>query len=463
MLIKTLCIKWYWKVSLVNNIVAIATGLTPAGISILRVSGDTAIEEVNKIFKGKDLTKAEANTINYGHIIYDGKVIDEVLVSIMHAPRTFTGENVAEINCHGGILMTNKILKILLDLDIEMAEPGEFSKRAFLNGKKSMSEVLQTMELIEAKNDTALDLAINTFNQSTNDLIENLREQLLDIISVIEVSIDYPEYDDIEEITNEKLLPQINKFIENADEIIIDSKRGELFKSGVDVAIVGSPNVGKSSLLNYMSRNEKAIVTNIAGTTRDIVESEINLKGLTLNLLDTAGIRETDDIVEQIGVEKSKEQIDKSELVLFVVDGSRQLSEEEHDLYRLIKGKNHIVIINKLDLEQKLDTEFKNVVKLSALEQSGLDSLEDSIMQVLDLSEFDSKSAKYINQASDVIKLEKISQILKDSKLEIKLGMPIDTVEIDLKEALFGLGDILGIEVKEDLLNELFSRFCLGK
>ncbi len=449
---------------MVNNIAAIATGLSAAGISIIRISGETAISEVNKIFKGRDLTSVDANTLTYGHIVDNDQIIDEVLVGIMHNPRSFTGENVVEINCHGGMLITERILKLVLTLDVELAEPGEFSKRAFLNGKKSLSEVSQTMELIEAKNETALNLAINTFSNPTNKLVEGLRSKLMDIISVIEVSIDYPEYDDIEEMTNEKLLPQIDQFQSEISAIIEDSKRGALFKNGIDVAIVGSPNVGKSSLLNYMSRENKAIVTDIAGTTRDVVANEINMKGLTLNLLDTAGIRDTDDVVEKIGVEKSREQIELAKLVLFVVDSSRSLTAEEVELYELVSNKNHIVILNKTDLEQQVDTDhFDNFISLSALNQSGIENLEHKILEVLDLDSFDSQNAKYINRIQDVQKLEKTQALLDEVREQIEFGMPVDTVEIDLKDALFSLGEILGIEVKNDLLNELFSRFCLGK
>ncbi len=450
--------------SKVNNIAAIATGLSPAGISIIRISGATAIAEINQVFKGKDLTQVAANTLTYGHIVDGEQIIDEVLIGIMHNPRSFTGEDVVEINCHGGMLITERILKLILKLDIEMAEPGEFSKRAFLNGKKTLSEVNQAMELIEAKNETALNLAINTFSNPTNKLVEGLRSKLMDIISVIEVSIDYPEYDDIEEMTNSNLLPEIESFQTEITQIIEDSKRGALFKNGIDVAIVGSPNVGKSSLLNYMTRENKAIVTDIAGTTRDVVESEINMKGLTLNLLDTAGIRKTNDVVEQIGVERSHEQIELAKLVLFVVDSSRPLTTEEVELYSHVKTKNHIVILNKTDLEQQVDISlFEEVVNLSALNQSGIESLENKILEVLDLENFDSQNAKYVNRIQDVAKLEKTAELLDDVKAQIEFGMPVDTVEIDLKDALFSLGEILGIEVKNDLLNELFSRFCLGK
>lgn len=447
-----------------NNIAAIATGLAPAGISIIRISGDTAISEINNIFKGPDLNTVEANTLTYGHIVDNGQVIDEVLMGVMHNPRSFTGEDTVEINCHGGMLITERILKLILSLDVELATPGEFSKRAFLNGKKSLSEVNQAMELIEAKNETALNLAINTFSNPTNKLVDNLRHKLMDIISVIEVSIDYPEYDDIEEITNEQLLPQIVEFQTEIKQIIEDSKRGALFKNGIDVAIIGSPNVGKSSLLNYMSRENKAIVTDIAGTTRDVVSNQINMKGLTLNLLDTAGIRVTNDLVEQIGVKRSREQIELAKLVLFVVDSSRHLTAEETELYELVKTKNHIVILNKTDLPTVVDSrQFLNSISLSALNQRGIEALEDKILEVLDLTNFDSQNAKYINRIQDVQKLEQTASLLDEVQTQIEFGMPIDTVEIDLKDALFNLGEILGIEVKNDLLNELFSRFCLGK
>lgn len=447
-----------------NNIAAISTGLSPAGISIIRVSGTSAIKEVNKIFKGPDLENVDANTLTYGHIIEDDNIIDEVLIGIMKAPRTFTGEDVVEINCHGGILITEKILKLVLKLNIDLASPGEFSKRAFLNGKKNLNEVTQVMELIEAKNETALNLAINTFSNPTNKLIESLREELLDIISVIEVSIDYPEYEDIVEVTNNELMPKIDLFLNKITNIIEDSKRGALFKNGIDVAIIGSPNVGKSSLLNYLARSEKAIVTDIAGTTRDIVSTEINIKGLTLNLLDTAGIHETSDKVEQLGIKRSIEQIDKADLILFIVDSSRTLTDSEFNLYTKIKQKQHIVILNKVDLQSKVhEALFENSVKISALNESGIEFLESKIMQILDLEKFNAKTALYINRLEDIENLEQTQLILQEAKTQIELGIPIDTVEIDLKECLFKLGEILGIEVQNDLLNTMFSRFCLGK
>lgn len=447
-----------------NNIAAISTGLSPAGISIIRVSGTSAIKEVNKIFKGPDLENVDANTLTYGHIIEDDNIIDEVLIGIMKAPRTFTGEDVVEINCHGGILITEKILKLVLKLNIDLASPGEFSKRAFLNGKKNLNEVTQVMELIEAKNETALSLAINTFSNPTNKLIESLREELLDIISVIEVSIDYPEYEDIVEVTNNELMPKIDLFLNKITNIIEDSKRGALFKNGIDVAIIGSPNVGKSSLLNYLARSEKAIVTDIAGTTRDIVSTEINIKGLTLNLLDTAGIHETSDKVEQLGIKRSIEQIDKADLILFIVDSSRTLTDSEFNLYTKIKQKQHIVILNKVDLQSKVhEALFENSVKISALNESGIEFLESKIMQILDLEKFNAKTALYINRLEDIENLEQTQLILQEAKTQIELGIPIDTVEIDLKECLFKLGEILGIEVQNDLLNTMFSRFCLGK
>lgn len=447
-----------------NNIAAISTGLAPGGISIIRVSGVNPIEEVNKIFKSSDLTKKAANTITFGHIVDGEKIIDEVLVSVFKAPYSFTGEETVEINCHGGILITNKILDMLLRLDIELAEPGEFSKRAFLNGKKSLEQATVAMDLINAKNENSLNLAINTLNHSTNLLIEQLRNQLMDIISVIEVSIDYPEYDDIVTLTNNQLLPLIKQFKQELEEILVDSQRGELFKSGIDVAIVGSPNVGKSSLLNYLSKNPKAIVTDIPGTTRDIVSSEINLNGLTLNLLDTAGIRETNNIVEQIGVSRSFEQIELAQLILFVVDGSRSMNDEEYLLYDRIKNKKHIIVINKSDKPQ-IENRFEdeNSVQISALEQTGITELEKKIFQVFDIIGFDAVNAKYIARQQDLNSLVEVDHLIDNVISQIDLGLPIDTVEIDLKEAMFKLGEILGVEVKNDLLNELFSRFCLGK
>ncbi len=448
-----------------NNIAAIATPHGEGGISIIRISGDSAIEAVNK-YVTIDVTERESNTITFAHF-HDNKnnIIDEILISVLRAPRTFTGENTIEINCHGGIFITNKILEILLqDEEIELAEPGEFSKRAFLNGKKSLTEAESLMDIIHAGNEKSHQMALKSLKGETKQLIEGLRNKLMDVIAQIEVNIDYPEYEDIEEITQQHVEPQINQLIADIDTIIKDSKKGELIKEGIKTALIGAPNVGKSSLLNRLARSEKAIVTEIAGTTRDTIESSINIGDITLNLVDTAGIRTTDNLIEQIGIEKSKQMIEEAELILHILDASRELSSDELALMELTQNKRTILIINKTDASiNKLETLFPDTIKMSVLQNEGIEQLETKIIELFDLTSFDVFKSNYVTNTRHISKLEYTKTLLNRAKENIEIMMPMDIVEIDLKEAMFSLGEIMGIEVKDDLLNELFSRFCLGK
>ncbi len=448
-----------------NNIAAIATPHGEGGISIIRISGDSAIETVNKYIT-IDITKKASNTITFAHFHNNnGEPIDEILVSVLRAPRTFTGENTIEINCHGGIFITNKILEILLqDEEIELAQPGEFSKRAFLNGKKSLTEAESLMDIIHAGNEKSHQMALKSLKGETKELIEGLRNKLMDVIAQIEVNIDYPEYEDIEEITQQHVEPQINQLIADIDTIIKDSKKGELIKEGIKTALIGAPNVGKSSLLNRLARSEKAIVTEIAGTTRDTIESAINIGDITLNLVDTAGIRSTDNLIEQIGIEKSKQMIEEAELILHILDASRELSSDEIELIELTKNKRTILIINKTDASiNRLETLFPDTIKMSVLQNEGIEQLEAKIIELFDLNSFDVFKSNYVTNTRHISKLEYTKTLLIRAKENIEIMMPMDIVEIDLKEAMFSLGEIMGLEVKDDLLNELFSRFCLGK
>ena len=329
-----------------DTIAAISTALGTGAISIIRVSGDDSINVVNKIFKGKDLTKVMSHTINYGYIAYNNEIIDEVLVSIMKSPKTFTKEDIVEINCHGGIATTNKVLELLLTNGARLAEPGEFTKRAFLNGRIDLINAEGVMDLINSKTEKNRQISINKLNGKASNLIKELREKLIKIISNIEVNIDYPEYEDIEVLTNEKILPKVMTFKNDLEKIIKDSEDGKIINEGINVGIIGKPNVGKSSLLNALLEEEKAIVTDIEGTTRDIVEGKINLGGIILNIIDTAGIRETDNLVEKIGVEKSMEIIDKVDLIIFVLNNNEFISEEELKILDKIKDKNCIILIN---------------------------------------------------------------------------------------------------------------------
>ncbi len=453
-----------------NTICQIATPLGVGGISIIKVSGDDAILIVSKVFQGKNLNEVPSHSINYGYIVEDDLKIDEVLVSVMKAPNSSTGEDVVEINCHGGILMTEKILKLLVKKGASLAEPGDFTKRAYLNGKKTIEEVENIADILYAKNEGALEVAISTLNQSSKILIEDLRQKLLEIVANIEVNIDYPEYEDLNVVTNSQVANKIEDFISLTKEIIKDSKAGEVIKGGLKTAIVGKPNVGKSSILNYLSKNEKAIVTNVAGTTRDIVESDIILGKLSLNLIDTAGIRQTDDEVEKIGVQKSLKALTTCDLILVVLDKSQEISQEELDLISMVQETNakYLIIINKDELDWKinlddLNTHQNKIVFMSALNKYGEKELTNKIEKSFGVNDIKTSDLKYVSNLSDIIQLERVLENMYIVLDNINNQMFIDVLSIDLKENLFILSEILGLNPKEDYLNEIFSRFCLGK
>lgn len=448
-----------------DNIASIATAVQTSAISIIKISGHNITKEINKIFTGKDLTQVASHTINYGHIHDNELIIDEVLISVMLAPHSHTGEDIIEINTHGGILITQKILDLVLKQNIRLANPGEFSKRAYLNGKKTLLESENIISLIEAKNEKALSLAIHSFSNITENLIKALREDLLTIVANIEVNIDYPEYDDITVVTKQNITDKIAGYLSQIDEIITDSQKGEIISNGIKTAIIGKPNVGKSTLLNKLSRTDKAIVTNIAGTTRDVIESNVNIGNIMLNLLDTAGIRNTDDEVEKIGIQKSLETINKADLILYVVDASSTQTDEDLKLYDNIKNKNHITIINKSDLliSKNIFTQYDNYILTSLINDENIDNLEEIILKTFDLQAFDETKAKVLNNFQHINTLHTVKEHLESANNSLKSDIPIDLVEIDLKEALFNLGEILGLEVQNNLLDELFSRFCLGK
>ena len=444
-----------------DTICAISTAYGTAGISVIRVSGDEAIEKVNQIFKGRNLLKVDSHTIHYGHIIgSDNKEIDEVMVAVLRNPRSFTTEDMVEISTHGGILVTQKVLKRLLSVGVRLANPGEFTERAFVNGRIDLAESEAVMDLINAKNENAMKLALNALKGETSKLINDLREKLLNIIAVIEVNIDYPEYDDTVEMTNSLVKPEVDNFIKELDEILRGSNKGRLLKEGVSTAIIGKPNVGKSSLLNALLDEERAIVTDIAGTTRDTVEASINIGGITLNLIDTAGIRETSDVVEKIGIERSKKAINQAELVILVLDMSESLSNEDQTLLDLTKNKRRILVGNKKDLGNKLNR--KDIIPLSALTKDNLGALENQIITILQLEDI-GEDFNYISSVRHIQKLEEAKELLHQVLVAIEQGLPIDMVEIDIKNAWQTLGEITGDYHPEDLIDELFSKFCLGK
>ncbi len=446
-----------------DTIVAISTTTGIGAISIVRLSGEDAIEITNKIFS-KNLSDAKSHTIHYGYIKNGNEKIDEVLVSIMRAPKTFTREDVIEINCHGGIATTNKVLELLLDNGARLAEPGEFTKRAFLNGRIDLLEAEATMDLISSKTETARKISINTLTGETSNLIKKLRSQLVEIISNIEVNIDYPEYEDIEVLTNKKILPQIKIFKRDLEEIIKKSEDSKVVKEGIKVSIIGRPNVGKSSLLNSLLEEEKAIVTSIPGTTRDIVEGTIIIGGIMLNIQDTAGIRKTNDIVEKIGVEKSLSTIDASDLIIFILNNNEKLSNEEKEILENIKDKKKIVVVNKVDLENKLDKNMlDDYIEISVKENIGIDKIKDRIKKLFNLGEIKNSDLTYLSNARSISLLHKALNSIKESEEEIKINSPIDIVELSLRDAWDNLGQIIGEVYTDELLDELFSRFCLGK
>ena len=447
-----------------DTIVGISTAMGKGAISIIRLSGPQAIDIVNEVFKGRNLNKVKSHTIHYGHIYNKDELLDEVLVSVFRSPRTYTAEDVVEINCHGGSFVTNQVLKLLLEHNARLAEAGEFTKRAFLNGRIDLTKAESVMDVIDAESKNALKLANKGLRGDIADLITKKQQELLDIVAVIAVNIDYPEYDDVEEMTNTKVLPKINKLINDLEDILKKSNTAEKIKHGIDTVIVGQPNVGKSSLLNALLREDKAIVTSIAGTTRDVIEGKLNLENITLNLIDTAGLRETNDEVEKIGVDRSKAWLEKSELVLFLIDGSKEVDEEDYRLYETVKNYEHLVIVNKQDLTQKANlTNFNNPIYISTKNQEDINKLEKAIVDKVLMDDINLDNLTYVSNARQIDRLKHAIENLKNAVKAIDDGVYIDFIDIYLQDAWNSLGEILGNIKDGSLLDELFSKFCLGK
>ena len=444
-----------------NTIAAISTPLGTGAISIIRMSGKDSISIINKIFT-KDLSNEKSHTIHYGKIIDNNEEIDEVLVSLMRSPKTFTKEDVIEINCHGGLSTTNKVLELLLNNGAVLASPGEFTKRAFLNGRIDLIEAQGIMDLIEAKTELARTQAMKELNGNLSNKIDLLREKLIEIISNIEVNIDYPEYEDINKVTNEQIYPKIKELIQEIDNLIASSEDGKIIKEGITIGIIGKPNVGKSRLLNAILEEEKAIVTDIEGTTRDTIEGTTIINGIACNFIDTAGIRNSDNIVEQIGVNKSKKIIDTCDLVLLVLNNNDIITKEEQELLEQIRNKPHIVIVNKIDLEQKLELN-EECIKISIKEKKGLEQIKDKISEIFNLEKIKTQDMTYLSNARSISLLKKANNLLVSSLTNIENNYPIDIVEIDLKESWNTLGEIIGKTYTDELLDEMFQRFCLGK
>ena len=448
-----------------DTIAAIATAVGTSAVNIIKISGPSAISIVNKIFT-KDLTKLSSNTINYGYIKNNGETIDEVLVSIFRNPNSSTGEDVIEINSHGGIAVTNKILEILLTNGCRLAEPGEYLKRAFLNGKKDLLEAESISDLINAKTESFRKMSTKGLTGELSSLVKKLREKLLNIIANIEVNIDYPEYEDAIVYTNELLEKSIIEIKEELQKIVNESEKGSLIKNGLNVGIIGKPNVGKSSLLNKLINEDKAIVTDIEGTTRDIVEGTFILNGININLIDTAGIRETDNIVEKIGVEKSKNIIEKSNMVLALFDGSREFDKEDKEILKEIKGKKAIILINKVDLPQKLDkSEIKDfeTIEISVKDNKGINSLIEKIKKLFNLNEIETGDFTYLSNARQISIIKEALALSEEIKSQNEKNTPVDLIQIDIQKLWEKLGELTGDTYKDELLDEIFSKFCLGK
>ena len=439
-----------------NTIAAISTSLQDGAISIIRLSGDKAIEITQKIFD-RNIINAKSHTIHYGFIIdADKNPVDEVLISIFRAPKTYTREDIVEINCHGGTFITRKILSMVLSAGADLAKPGEFTQRAFYHGRIDLSQAEAVQDMIEASNNTAASMAIHGIKGSVKKLLQPLIDDLMDIIAQIEVNIDYPEYEDVEQLTTNDLLPKTNDWLDKIDHILARVQTGQMLKKGIDTIIVGKPNVGKSSLLNALLEEDKAIVTDIAGTTRDLVEGQIHIGSVQLNLIDTAGIRESNDKIEQIGIEKSQEKLKDAKLVLLVFDGSKELDEEDKQLLELTKDKMRLIIYNKLD---KTEAD-KDGIWISAANkeiQPLIDALEHLYQQDL------LKEEPLLSNERQIGLLNQAKEDMLRAKEAMDMMVEPDLIEIDIQAAHDHLKEILGEVHREDLLDTLFSKFCLGK
>jgi len=457
-----------------DTIAAISSAPGEGAIGIVRLSGDDALAIADKVYNlgQKKLSTQDSHTIHYGHIVdpKDGQEIDEVMVSVMREPKTFTREDIVEINTHGGIVATNRVLELVLREGATLAEPGEFTKRAFINGRIDLTQAEAVMDLIRAKTDRSMDLAVKQLDGKLSNLIENLRQDILNTLAQVEVNIDYPEYDDVEEMTL-KLLGEKTTIIKNRiDGLLSTAKQGKILRDGISTAIVGRPNVGKSSLLNALLREEKAIVTDIEGTTRDTVEEYINIRGVPLKLVDTAGIRDTEDVVERIGVERSKKALMEAELVLLLLNQSEALTAGDRELLSLTQDHKRIIIMNKIDLPNQLLKESllewveeDEIIATSMMTQEGIDALEEKIADYFFSGQSGEKDATYVSNARHIDLLQKASQSLDEVRNGIDMGMPVDLIQIDFTRAWEILGEIIGENAPDELLTQLFSQFCLGK
>ena len=455
---------------LFDTIAAISTPRGEGGIGIVRISGNNALDILEKIFKpksGKAIKGLRNYSINYGHI-FDGKtLVDEVLVSIMKAPNTYTREDIVEINCHGGFVITEKVLEVVLKNGARIAEIGEFTRRAFLNGRIDLTQAEAVIDLIHGKTEKSVSLSLNQLRGDLKEQIEHLKKLVLDVAAHINVVLDYPE-EGIDDPLPEHLVENLQEVLDTTDRLIKSYDKGKMIKEGIKTAIVGKPNVGKSSILNSVLKEERAIVTHVAGTTRDIIEEIVNLKGIPLVLVDTAGIRKTDDLVENIGVEKSKKLIESADLILFVVDGSRPLDEEDMKIHEAIKAEKVIGILNKIDIKEDIDlsplTKISKWLEISAIKNQGIDEMEEEIYRhIIDENIEDSSQKITITNVRHKSALEKTKQSIENIFETIESGLPMDLMAVDIKGALDSLSEVTGEISSEDLLDHIFSNFCVGK
>ncbi|WP_068985819.1 MULTISPECIES: tRNA uridine-5-carboxymethylaminomethyl(34) synthesis GTPase MnmE [Lysinibacillus] len=458
-----------------DTIAAISTPMGEGAIAIVRLSGDEAVSIADKIFRspgGKSLTTKATHTIHYGHLVdpKTNEVVEEVMLSLMRGPKTFTREDVVEINCHGGLVSVNRVLKLALTNGARLAEPGEFTKRAFLNGRIDLSQAEAVMDLIRAKTDRAMNVALGQMDGKLSRLINDLRQALLETLAQVEVNIDYPEYDDVEEMTVPVLVEKCTWVRNEIIKLLQTSSQGKILREGLSTVILGRPNVGKSSLLNSLVQENKAIVTDIAGTTRDIIEEYVNVRGVPLRLVDTAGIRETEDIVERIGVERSREALRGADLILFVLNYAEELTAEDERLFETIEAMDYIVIINKTDLPQKIDLARvkelagdHRIVTTSLLQEEGITELEEAIAALFFEGQIEAGDLTYVSNARHIALLHQAQATVEDALAGAQAGVPVDMVQIDVTRTWEILGEIIGDTVQESLINQLFSQFCLGK
>ena len=455
-----------------ETIAAIATGMSNSGIGIIRMSGPEAISIADGIFvsarKNFKLTEAATHTVHYGNIVYEDNIIDEVLIIIMKAPNSYTREDVVEIDCHGGVYVMKKILDILIKSGARTAEPGEFTKRAFLNGRIDLTQAEAVIDIINSKNKYALSNSVKLLNGKSSEQITEIRKDLINNIAYIEAALDDPEHISLDNY-GDKLLITVDNYIDKVDNLIKTVDNGKIFTQGVKTVIIGKPNAGKSSILNILAGYDRAIVTDIAGTTRDTIEEQINLAGITLNLVDTAGIRNTKDIVEEIGVNKAKELVEEADLILYVVDSSTELDENDYNILNIIKNRKTVILLNKSDLDTVTDADSiskiadSKAISVSAKDNTGLDELSETIVKLFASGEIDYNDEVYVSGERNKEALEETLESLKLVKKSINEGLPEDFYTIDLMNAYEQLGKITGESVEDDLVNEIFSKFCMGK